>query len=168
MGKSASTQREANDERVPTPLEDAQRLVTCIDAFMVEVCGYPDPAERTDEHGRRHFNRGSASGIAWVEVAGEGEEQKCLFHAAARVMDLPSDRELLLPFYRELLEINWVLVGVARLAVTNSAAWVVFSDVASRVESPLQVAVAIDMVMGLADGLDDQLVGKYGGTSAAL
>lgn len=168
MGKSASKQSEENDERVPTPQEHAQRLVTCIDAFMVEVCGYPDPSERTDEHGRRHFNRGSASGIAWVEIAGEGDDQNCLFHAAAQVMELPSDRELLLPLYRELLEINWVLVGVARLAVMNNGAWVVFSDAANRVESPLQVAVAIDMVMGLADGLDDQLVGKYGGTSAAL
>lgn len=168
MGKSASKPREEKDEREPTPLEHARRLVTCIDAFMVEVCGYPDPAERTDEHGRRHFNRGSASGIAWAEVAGEGEEQKCLFHAAARVMDLPSDRELLLPLYRELLEINWVLVGVARLAVTDNGAWLVFSDAASRVESAMEVAVAIDMVMGLADGLDDQLVGKYGGTIAEL
>lgn len=168
MAKRESRKQEENEPRELSAVEHGQRLSQCIDAFMVEVCGYPDPAERTDEHGRRHFHRGSVSGMAWVELAGEGDDQRCLFHSAALLMEVPSDRELLLPLYRELLEINWGLVGVARLAVVNNGVWVVFSDFANRVESPLRVAVGIDMVMAIADGLDEKLAGKYGGTTASV
>ncbi len=134
----------------------------------MHVCKVKDPTERTDEHGRRHFQRGSAAGMAWIELSGEGDERVCHFHCAAHVMDLPSDRELLHPLYRELLELNWDLTGVPRAAIRNSEVWVLYSEQSSLMDSPVRVVAAIDQVMGLADALDDHLMKKYGGTSATV
>jgi len=69
-------------------------------------------------------------------------------------MELPSDKELLHPLYRELLEINWDLTGVPRVAIRNSEVWVPYSERAQMLDSPLRVAAAIDQVMGLTDALD--------------
>lgn len=154
-------------EAPATPQSERDTLHHWIDGFMVNVCGYKDVDERTDEHGRRHFNKGSASGMAWTSIDGEDGNEQCSFHCAAYVMDLPSDVDLLLPLYRELLEINWQLTGVPRVAVLKNGVWTLYSEYASLLTSPVQVAVAIDAVMRLADSLDDHLISQYGGSSAS-
>lgn len=158
----------AEETSALAPEQHAARILAWIDAFMVRVCGYADLAERTDEHGRRHFRRGSATGMAWVAVDDEGDERECAFHCAAHVMDLPSDGDLLLPLYRELLELNWELVGVPRLAVLKNQVWALYSERASMLTNAVQVAVAIDHVMGLTDAIDDGLIRRYGGTSSKI
>lgn len=130
-----------------------------IDAFMRKV-GYANPAERTDERGWRWFNLGSAEGRAAV-IESDGE----LYLAAeAPIMQLPSDKELILPLMRELLEMNTVLSGTVRLGIKNE--WVVAT--ATRMVADLggnDCAACINAVMRMADNLDDPLLAKYGGTS---
>ena len=134
-----------------------------IDTFMTHVCGYKDPSSRTDEYGRRHFSKGSANGIAWSQVDEDGD---VFFHCAAYVMDLPAEKDLLLPFYRELLDINWEITGGQRLATRDSGLWMTFSEAASMLD-PQEIALAIHRVMDMADRLDNHLIGKYGGTLVA-
>src|SRR5512147_242292 len=63
-----------------------------IDVFMRQV-GITDPAKLTDPEGWHYFTFGSADGrAAVVEYQGE-----MFLHAEAVVMQLPSDKDLLLP-----------------------------------------------------------------------
>ncbi len=131
----------------------------CIDDFMKSV-GYKDPSERTDEDGWRHFHLGSAQGFAYVVET----DDDVVFHAAARVMDLPSDKELTLPLFRELLELNLMLSGSARLGVRDNRVFVSATESAIMVDSE-EYGMHIHRVMALADALDDKLQEKYQGTT---
>jgi hypothetical protein len=131
----------------------------CIDAFMKSV-GYKDPSERTDEDGWRYFHLGSAQGFAYVVET----DDDVLFHAAAKVMDLPSDKELTFPLFRELLEINLALSGSARLGVRDKQVFVATTESATLVDGE-EYGMHIHRVMALADALDDKLQEKYQGTT---
>ncbi len=131
-----------------------------IDAFMREV-GYDDPAGRTDEEGWRWFQLGSAEGRAGVM---ESEEGELFFCAEALVMQLPSDKALILPLMRELLELNLVMVGVERLGIKNEMVFVAVTRPIMELHKN-DFARSIHGVMATADHLDDLLIEKYGGTS---
>jgi hypothetical protein len=64
----------------------------CIDTFLTSV-GIKDPSDQTDKNGWRHFQLGSARGFAYVVET----DDDVIVHAAAKVMDLPSDKDLTLP-----------------------------------------------------------------------
>ena len=86
-------------------------------------------------------------------------------HAEGLVMErLPSDKDLIVPLMRELLEMNGALPDAVRLAIANDA---VVAMVNRRVASlsKAEVGRSIDSVMALADQLDDGFKAKYGGTS---
>lgn len=131
-----------------------------IDAFMREV-GISDPAAMTDEQGWRHLQLGSAGGRVGVL---ESEAGELFFRAEALVMELPSDRELILPLMRELLEINLLMIGVERLGIKNEAVFVAVTRPIMELKKN-DFANFIHSVMMTADNLDDQLLKKYGGTS---
>lgn len=131
----------------------------CIDAFMKSV-GYKDPSEQTDEDGWRHFHLGSARGFAYVVET----DDDVIFHAAATVTDLPSDKDLTLPLFRELLELNVMLSGSARLGVRDNRVFVAATESATLVDGE-EYGMHIHRVMALADALDDKLQEKYQGTT---
>ncbi len=130
-----------------------------IDVFLRQQ-GITDVARLTDPDGWRYFTLGSADGRAAV-VEHEGE---LYLHAEAVVMQLPSDKDLLLPLMRELLEFNLRVAGSARLGIVRDYVF------ASIIQPVLQIrteefARILQMVMHLADDLDDKLIEKYGGTT---
>ena len=130
-----------------------------IDAFLRQM-GVTDVAKVTDPDGWRYFTFGSADGRAAV-LEHEGE---LYLHAEAVVMQLPSDKDLLLPLMRELLEFNLRVSGSARLGIVRDYVFV------SIIQPVLQMRTEefsriIHMVMQLADDLDDKLIEKYGGTT---
>jgi hypothetical protein len=130
-----------------------------IDDFMKKV-GYTNPAERTDQQGWRYLGLGSAEGRAGVvELDGE-----LFLRAEAAIMKLPSDKDLILPLMRDLLEWNAVIPGLARLGIMGEAVFVSISQPVVELGSD-DFAFCIHRVMKLADDLDDQLIGKYGGTA---
>lgn len=131
-----------------------------IDTFMRGV-GYDDPASRTDEEGGRWFQMGSAEGRVAVLESDEGD---LYFRAEAMVMLLPSDKDLLLPLMRELLELNLVLVGVERLGIKNEAIFVSVTRPIMELRKN-DFSNFINRVMATADHLDDLLLERYGGTS---
>ncbi len=130
-----------------------------IDAFMVSV-GYTNPSERTDEHGRRYFNKGSAEGRAFVfEYKGE-----LFLRVESAIMPLPSDKDLILPLMRELLELNMHISDVGRVGIMNENVYVSVTYPISNIDKNT-VPRCIHSVMFLADSIDDPLIEKYGGTS---
>ncbi|MCL4298467.1 MAG: hypothetical protein KJ077_22210 [Anaerolineae bacterium] len=131
-----------------------------IDAFMRDV-GYTDPAARTDEQGWRWFQMGSAEGRAGVLESDEGE---LFLRAEAVVMPLPSDKELILPLMRELLELNLVMASVERLGIKNETVFVSVTRSIMELQRG-DFAKFIHSVMATADHLDDILIKKYGGTN---
>lgn len=139
--------------------EDKARAEKLIDDFMIRV-GIKDPAKFTQPDGCRYFSRGSAAGrAAVIEQAGA-----LSLRVEAKVIPLPSDRDLILPLMRELLTINAIIPGEARICII--AEWVnaialhpITSFTAEEFDR------CIHSVMALADKLDDLLRKNYGGTS---
>ena len=131
-----------------------------IDAFMRQV-GIADPVSMTDERGWRHLTLGSAGGRVGVIETEEGE---MFFRAEALIMPLPSDKELILPLMRELLELNLLIAGVERLGIKNEAVFISITRPIMELKKN-DFADFIHSVMSTADRLDDQLLEKYGGTS---
>jgi hypothetical protein len=130
-----------------------------IDAFMERV-GYPNPAERTDEKGARHFSLGSAVGVAGVIIAGD----QVLLRIEAPIMPLPSDKDLILPLFREMMELNQRIAGECRIGLMLETIVAVITYPAHALEKP-DIHRCIHTVMKTADDLDDLLKQKYGGTS---
>jgi hypothetical protein len=130
-----------------------------IDQFMRKV-GIKDPASLTDEEGWRHFKLGSADGRAGII---ENEDSFSL-RVEAYLMELPSDKELILPLMRELLNINSYLPGELKIGLIGDI-------VCSQVHVPLgnientDFGRLIHMVMSFTDNIDEQLLKKYSGTS---
>lgn len=136
-----------------------QAVEAQIDDFMRKV-GYADPAVRTDEEGWRWFALGSAEGRAGV-IEKDGE---LFLRVEALIMGLPSDKELILPLMRELLEINMSIADPGRVGIRDEA---VFATITRPVPElrPDDFAKCIHSVMVIADSMDDDLIAKYGGTS---
>jgi hypothetical protein len=142
------------------PLKERRAEVEgLIDEFMKAV-GCEDPSSRVDEQGWRWLQRGSAEGrVGVVEM-----EKNLFLQAESLIMPLPSDKDLILPLFRELLEYNLLIPGPVRLGIKNEnvfASSVLAVDNLQR-EECFQV---INSVMSVADDLDDVFLKKYGGTS---
>ena len=129
-----------------------------IDAFMKQV-GY-NPPDRTDETGWRYFTLGSADGRAGIVQMGT----ELFLRVEAMIMPMPSDKDLILPLMRELLNINIDLSGPTRLGIEgdNIYASLLYPVKALADEDYSNM---IHWTMSLADRLDDDLIKKYGGTS---
>lgn len=142
------------------PLEERRVEVEgLIDEFMKAV-GYEDPSSRVDEQGWRYLQRGSAEGrVGVVEM-----EKNLLLQAESHIMRLPSDKDLILPLFRELLEYNLLIPGSVRLGIKNENVFA-FSALAADNLQREECFQVINSVMSVADDLDDILLKKYGGTS---
>ena len=131
-----------------------------IDNFMRSV-GFDDPSAFTNDLGVRALTFGSAEGVAFVE-----EYEKVLYlHAEAIVMPVPSDHELILPLYRELLELNLDIPGTCRFAVRQDMVVVVATEELAVIRDDSDFARHIHMVMTYTDAMDNDLVKRYGGTA---
>jgi len=130
-----------------------------IDGFLIKV-GYTDPTTVTDEHGWRFFQLGSANGRAGVVKS----EEDLFLRVEASVMPLPSDKDLILPLMREVLELNLTIPSEGKIGIMDET---VFVAVTRRIEELHEddVALCIHSVMSIADSIDDILIKKYGGTS---
>ena len=131
-----------------------------LDRFMRDV-GISDPAEFTDEDGMRSLSLGSADGIVLVEA----EDDTLYLHAEAYVMKLPSDQELIVPLYRELLELNLTMPGNARFAVRRDAVVVVATEEVGYLRDDDDYGHHIHTVMSYADAVDSDLVKRFSGTT---
>lgn len=130
-----------------------------IDSFMRKV-GVKDPEKMTLPDGRRLYHLGSARGTAGLlEVDGD-----LFLRVEAHVMQLPSDKELILPLMRELLSINLLMPGLAKMAMGEDS---VFSVVMLNLKilNEDMFYYAIHSAMSLADHVDDILQEKFSGTS---
>lgn len=120
------------------------------------------PEQSVAERDGWHYVRvGSANGrVGVIEVKGGS-----FLHAEAVLMPrLPSDRDLIVPLMRELLEQNVLLPEAAKFGIVNDSVLVVITRPLQDL-SPDQIGRAISAVMGVADSLDDGFLKKYGGTS---
>ncbi|HMO58540.1 MAG TPA: hypothetical protein PKA05_22930 [Roseiflexaceae bacterium] len=145
----------------PTPAEIAAHLaaaITLIDGFLTRV-GL-DPATITDPQGWRHFSVGSARGRAGAVVINGVP----FLRIEAPVMSLPSDRELILPLMRELLELNHSLPSSGALSIQNETVHALLMWPAAGLREA-DVAHCMQSVIGLADWADDRLIATYGGTT---
>ncbi|MGI0486375.1 T3SS (YopN, CesT) and YbjN peptide-binding chaperone 1 [Pantanalinema rosaneae CENA516] len=147
-------------EPLSPELQQAKQMAEAqIDAYLKNV-GIADPSQLIDEDGWRHFQMGSAPGFAYIDES-DGE---LYLNTAAVVMHLPSDKDLILPLMRDVLELNMLIWGSAKLSISQETILVAAIE---RVDDLQQDGVArcIHRVMSLADDLDDDLIEKYGGTS---
>jgi hypothetical protein len=164
-----SSRVEAIEEKgisVPTKDYSLQKLAelkktaeTMIDDFMRKV-GIKDPQAQTDDSGWRVFTCGSATGRAGIVDV----EHDLYLRVEALIMPLPSDKELILPLMRDLLDINAVSIGPTRMAIINENV-VCCAMLAVDELDENHFYGTIHATMMLADNLDDQLTKKYGGTS---
>jgi hypothetical protein len=129
-----------------------------IDAFMKQV-GY-NPPDRTDETGWRYFTLGSADGRAAIVQM----ENDLYLRVEALVMGMPSDKDLILPLMRELLNFNIDLSGPTRLGIDGDNVYAALLYPVKALADE-DYANMIHWTMSLADRLDDDLIKKYGGTS---
>ena len=92
-------------------------------------------------------------------------EERDLFLVYAPIMDLPSDRDLILPLYRLLLELNNRFeLSIAKFGLHGDT---IFLSAMRPVDGldPTEVEDMVRWVSGLADDIDDRLLVEFGGTS---
>jgi len=130
-----------------------------IDEFMRES-GVKDPGALTDAEGHRRLKFGSAEVTAFI-----AEKQGDLYlYTDAVVMELPADKELILPLMRELLEVNVAISGSFRFGVRGDKIVASFTD-SLQVLEPKDIGRHIRALVSFADAMDDQLTAKYAGTT---
>jgi hypothetical protein len=135
-----------------------QAIENQIDRFLREVGLVP--ADVTDEQGWRRIGLGSTQGLV-----GCSEIDGIVFlRVLATVMDLPSDRELILPLLHDLLALNSNLLGPARAALDRSTV-VIAATVPAEGISDDYLAFTIHNAMSIADSLIEPLKQQYGGTA---
>jgi hypothetical protein len=134
------------------PLEDQ------IDRFLGQV-GL-DPAVAIDEHGWRRIGIGASNGLVGIVMQGDISYLRVL----GSVIELPSDRELILPLLRDLLELNNSLPGPARAAIEQNSVVVAAMMPADGISDEL-VGFTIHNVLSMADSLIEPLKQQYGGTA---
>jgi hypothetical protein len=122
--------------------------------------GVADPESQIDEEGRHHFTFGSAHCRAAI-VEDEGQ---LYLHVDAFVMKLPSDKELIVPLMRELLELNLMLRGAVRVGISGELVIAVAIRPLEEMYRE-EFTNCIFSVMSVADHIDDMLLEKYGGTA---
>ena len=130
-----------------------------IDDFLRQV-GIKDPSECTSPQGWRELQYDSAEGFAFVQ----DEDGNVTFRVIAQIMPLPSDKELIVPLMRDLLEYNSLLLGASRFSIDGGS---VYASAGQLVESIKDEAYAdyINGVLIMAHTFTDDLMKWYGGTS---
>jgi len=144
-------------------LEELKKTVEAdIDQFIVQMKIAENPKEITDEAGLRHFPPfgSSAGGFASV-LENEG---RLYFKVAACVMEMPAEKELILPLMRELLTINGSCPTFGRLGIMGKG---VYATMTYPVDLMMKedVGRTIYSVFSLADSVDDKLKKRFGGTT---
>jgi hypothetical protein len=136
-----------------------KQAIEYVDAFLTGV-GIKDIPAITDEAGWRYLQLGTAEGRAGVVR----DETGAYLRAESPVMPLPSDKDLILPLMRELLEMNLVIVGPVRFGMRADSIFASLQYPVAGLDQDM-VARCIHSVMSVADGIDEKLGEKYGGTS---
>jgi hypothetical protein len=103
---------------------------------------------------------GSAHGLAYAVET----DDDVIFHTEAKIMDLPGDKELILPLYRELLELNLVLPGSTSIGIRGNMVLAAATE-SARLIGDEEYGLLIHRVMAFADAVDDRLQAKYKGTT---
>jgi hypothetical protein len=104
--------------------------------------------------------RSVAGRISIVEADGT-----VFLRAVVPVMALPSDRDLILPLMRELLERNFGLAGPARLAIDRHVVVVAVFALPAADLSEGDMRAAIDNPMWMAEEAAEPLMQRYGATT---
>ncbi len=130
-----------------------------IDEFMRGV-GISNPERFTNEEGWRVLRRGSAL----VFIGATIDNSVVTLRAFSEIMDLPSDKDLILPLMRELLEINAILPNECRFAIHGNSVIAASSKIITEY-SEIMVPMCLHFISEIADNYDDYLIEKYGGTS---
>lgn len=123
--------------------------------------GASNPTSLQDENGFLHFPVGSIQCTLGIVTL----EERDLFLVYAPIMDLPSDRDLILPLYRLLLELNNRFeLSIAKFGLHGDT---IFLSAMRPVDGldPTEVEDMVRWVSGLADDIDDRLLVEFGGTS---
>lgn len=152
---------EEDDEEVSTEAlyEIKRGLENEIDNFMRGI-GISNPRQFTNENGWRVLKRGSALIFVGVTI----DDDIVSLRAFSKIMDLPSDKELILPLMRELLEINTVLPNECRFAISNNSVIATTSKWINDYDESL-IPLCLHVISRIADDYDDYFIEKYGGTS---
>jgi len=130
-----------------------------IDDFMRGI-GISNPDRFTDEDGWRVLKRGSA----FIIVGATIDKNFVTLRAFSKIMDLPSDKDLILPLMRELLEINAILPNECRFAIQDNSVLVTVSKLITEYSKTL-IPLSLSLISNIADDYDDYLINKYGGTT---
>ena len=157
--KAPRKRRSKAADEAPSPLVSQRAAAEAmLDAFLRD--GGLDPAKQTDEDGTRYIQFGSV--MLHVDIL---ESNEILYvRAVAPVMEIPSDKDLIVPLMRKLLELNLYFAGSQRFGMTAKS---VICMGIRRVDDmqPDELASLLFGVMHVADELDDQLQARFGGTS---
>ncbi|NLC58388.1 MAG: YbjN domain-containing protein [Armatimonadetes bacterium] len=149
--------------RVLTPEERLalrEQSIRAINEGMA-CLGMGDPAALQDENGFFHFPCGSIQCTLGLIAV----EERDLLLVYAPIMDLPSDRDLILPLYRLLLELNNRFeLSIAKFGLHGDT---VFLSAMRPLEGldPAEVEDIVCWVSRLADEVDERLLSEFGGTS---
>jgi hypothetical protein len=139
-----------NDLELMSELQNAYRIVE----QCIENLGLDPTTVRGEKEGQWSLNKGSAK--VWIDVWHIEKEDRAYFQAMSPVMQDPANNTDL---YRELLEINDKLFGVA-FTLYNGWVWLkMIREVEGMDEN--EAFAMITRIGNYADQYDDLLIGKY-------
>lgn len=121
--------------------------------------GVENPSELKEE-GAYILETGDMQGFAEVD----NDDGGVTYLVVARVMSLPSDKDLVVPLQRELLELNSELMGPARFAISGDMVFAVARDVVELMPDA-DFGRYIDAAFRAAEGAMKRLVKRYGKTT---
>lgn len=153
--------RQATPAAHPGDRDGARAHGAQVIAAGLRSLGADDPEDIQDENGFYHFRFGTIQcALGMVSV-----EDRDLFLVYAPIMDLPSDRELLLPLYRLLLELNNRFeLGAAKFGIHSDTVFLSAMRPLDGLDA-VEVEDMIRWVSRFADNMDERLVAEFGGTS---
>ena len=123
--------------------------------------GVPDPSLLEDENGFLHFPQGTIQCTLGMVALDDGD----LFLVYAPIMDLPSDRDLILPLYRLLLELNNQFeLSTAKFGLHGATVFLSAMRPLVGLDA-VEVMEMVRWVSRLADDMDERLLREFGGTS---
>jgi hypothetical protein len=128
-----------------------------IDEFLRKV-GIDPVGTRIKNMGKNRFGWCVSRGSASIYITIDDSEGRGLFRIFSPILKLPQD--MLLPFYRRLLEINFGLIGCA-LAVKDDSVVVVSERYLEGLD-PIEIEIGLDQLSYVADSIDDKLAKEFG------
>ncbi len=162
MGRNSKTPYKSSSEDengIPDLYKVKFVIESEIDDYMREI-GISNPERYTNEDGWRIFQRGSASIFVGVRIL----DDYVVLMGLSKIMDLPSDKDLILPLMRELLELNVALPNEGRFGIKDNNVIITVSKFIAEYGENM-VPFCLDLISKIADDYDDYLIQKYGGTS---